>query len=56
MTSLSPQFAAPAAPPTVTLTRADVEAIVVRDMGWEPEDVAAFWFLASMYKRPGGQP
>lgn len=42
--------------PTVTLTRDDVEAIVVRDMGWEHEDVAAFWFLARNRKTAGGQP
>lgn len=55
MTSLSLQFAAPAAEAAVTLTRRDIEAIVVRDMGWEPEDVDAFWFLAHNRKRTGGQ-
>src|SRR5687767_15491877 len=37
------QFAAQAAP-SVTLTRRDVEAIVIHQMGWEPQDVDAFWF------------
>jgi len=41
--------------PSVTLTRRDVEAIVIHNMGWEPEDVTAFWFLARHYKRKGGQ-
>jgi hypothetical protein len=55
MTALTLSFAPP--PETaVTLTRRDVEAIVVRNMGWEPEDVDAFWFLARNHKRPGGQP
>lgn len=30
---------------TVALTRAQVESIAY-DMGWEPEDAAAFWQLA----------
>ena len=48
------QFAAPAAP-SVTLTRQDVEAIVIHQMGWEPQDVDAFWFLARNGKHIGGQ-
>lgn len=31
---------------TVALTRRDVAHILVREMGWEPEDVTAFWRLA----------
>jgi hypothetical protein len=51
MTSLLPQRPAP----TVTLTRADVEAIVVRNMGWEDQDVTMFWFLARHHKPAGGR-
>lgn len=53
MTSLQAQAATA---PSVTLTRRDVESIVISQMGWEPEDVDAFWFLARNHKRTGGQP
>lgn len=33
-------------PATVTLTRRDVETILVRTMGWEPIDVTSFWRVA----------
>jgi hypothetical protein len=52
MTFLLPQRPAP----TVTLTRADVEAIVIEQMGWEDRDVTMFWFLARHRKPAGGQP
>lgn len=38
---------------TVALTRAQVEAIFL-DMGWEPEDVTAFWHLARRETREPG--
>lgn len=31
---------------TVVLTRQAVEAILVAQMGWEPEDATTFWQLA----------
>ena len=41
--------------PSVTLTKRDIEAIVVRNMGSEPGGVDAFWFLARHHKTAGGR-
>ncbi|MEA2875111.1 MAG: hypothetical protein QOF14_307 [Hyphomicrobiales bacterium] len=40
---------------TVALTRRDVEHILVRNMGWESEDVTAFWRLARRIDASGQQ-
>lgn len=39
---------------TVALTRRDVENILVHNMGWEHEDVTAFWRLARRETREPG--
>ncbi|MGE3227887.1 MAG: hypothetical protein AB7J30_00410 [Hyphomicrobium sp.] len=39
-----------ARPATVTLTRREVEIVLVHHMGWEDIDVASFWRVASKLK------
>lgn len=40
---------------TVTLTRRQVEIILVYEMGWEPIDVTSFWRLARRLNRHGAR-
>jgi len=44
-----------ARPETVALTRKQISAILVDDMGWEPIDVRVFWRLARKLQPAGGQ-
>ena len=50
MTAAKPRWARRV---TVALTRSQVESILY-DMGWEPEDAAAFWQLARRESRNPG--
>jgi hypothetical protein len=45
---------AKSAPATVTLTRTNVENILVYVMGWEHEDVTVFWRYARLDGRKPG--
>lgn len=38
---------------TVTLTREQVENILIWEMGWEDEDVDSFWLLAEPHRNTG---
>ncbi len=40
---------------TVTLTRQQVEDILMGQMGWEWEDVTVFWLLAEPQRNTGGR-
>jgi hypothetical protein len=52
---MTPQGKRAARRATVALTRRDVENILVHSMGWEPEDVTAFWRLARLVETGGQQ-
>lgn len=40
---------------TVTLTRRQIEQILIGEMGWEPIDVTAFWRCAKPFRTDEGQ-